>query len=557
MCDRSQDKAHPKVAANGHTGADSDLPGPSDVIAMPRVLAFIRAHRPEVALTGLTMLVWAWIRHDYGSTWDDAFELEYGEVVRQYFAGGFDPRPSDTFHVYNMKFNDPGIDLLIAVLAHAWHVPAFTLVGSVVGAFWVASYWPVCQLGRKLSGDLGAWFAGMALLGLPTYLGHGFIHHKGLPLACAVAWLWWASTWAAQRRAGLSSALVQGLAFSPVLLVRPGAWFLGALLAIAALARVIARDSSTRVMLTLAGAVILAWLLMVAPWPYAHESPLLHPLEAMRYSSHFDRTYRVLYRGKVWSSAALPADYLAGYLCLTTPPFVLALAIFGVGAAVFRACPSGAERVSLVGGLFILFVPLTAFVILRPAAYTGMRHFLFLLPAVAVFASVGASQIAEWIPASWGRPATRMAVPSILLALGLPACAELHPYEYIYLNLFAGDRQKLAERFDMDYWVTSYREAAEWISAQPTVPRHPPTIAVAANEGSVWALANWLPPGLAVEQITDDLRHVPWLEGTSYYVGCVGGGMWRNFPAGPVVKTIERDGILLAVVRAAPAPPMR
>jgi hypothetical protein len=40
----------------------------------------------------------------------------------------------------------------------------------------------------------------------------------------------------------------------------------------------------------------------------------------------------------------------------------------------------------------------------------------------------------------------------------------LHPYEYIYYNRFIGGVDGAANRFELDYWGTSYREAAEYVN---------------------------------------------------------------------------------------------
>jgi hypothetical protein len=41
---------------------------------------------------------------------------------------------------------------------------------------------------------------------------------------------------------------------------------------------------------------------------------------------------------------------------------------------------------------------------------------------------------------------------------------ELHPYQYVYFNrLFAGGLESAAERFETDYWGSSYKEGAEWV----------------------------------------------------------------------------------------------
>jgi len=50
----------------------------------------------------------------------------------------------------------------------------------------------------------------------------------------------------------------------------------------------------------------------------------------------------------------------------------------------------------------------------------------------------------------------------------------LHPYESVYFNrLVAGGLPRAAERFETDYWGSSYREGAEWVANHYTSAREP------------------------------------------------------------------------------------
>ena len=68
----------------------------------------------------------------------------------------------------------------------------------------------------------------------------------------------------------------------------------------------------------------------------------------------------------------------------------------------------------------------------------------------------------------------------ISVSLTIVNMVELHPYEYVYFNrVFGGGLRSAAERFETDYWGSSYREGAEWVinnyrpnSAQPIRVAH-------------------------------------------------------------------------------------
>lgn len=270
--------------------------------------------------TAIAVLIWWLVRADYGISWDQTIDLQFGEAVRKYFSSGFDYAQVAGFPVANLKYYSPMVSLIAATLAKISGWDLFVCGSSVTGLFWVATFWPVCRIGEILGGTRAAWFAGLALLGIPVYMGHGFINAKDLPFACAAIWLLLAAArgvGAVQSgRFSFGHAIALGAAFGLVLAVRPGGWFTGILLGLPPAAvflpaqRGISRKPLGRVAVLTMGALVLAWGLMVLPWPYAHQSPFLHPIEAMQLAGKFDKVYTVLFAGQQINSNALPWNYI-------------------------------------------------------------------------------------------------------------------------------------------------------------------------------------------------------------------------------------------------------
>ncbi len=46
--------------------------------------------------------------------------------------------------------------------------------------------------------------------------------------------------------------------------------------------------------------------------------------------------------------------------------------------------------------------------------------------------------------------------------------AKLHPYEYIYFNEVIGGTNKAMDKFELDYWGATYKEATEWVRNNKT-----------------------------------------------------------------------------------------
>jgi hypothetical protein len=445
--------------------------------------------------------------------------------------------------------------------ARATGAEAFALRHLLQGLVWVAMVAPVVRLGRRLAGPRGAWFAGLALLGQPVLLGHAFNNPKDAPLACAAAWLLLASSWAGDaRRLGWRHALGVGAALGFVLAVRPGAWFLVALPGLALLARwARARPRGWRALEAelvtaawcAAVAVALAWLCMLALWPHAHASPLVHPIRASLFARRFDEVYPVLFAGVVYPSDALPRGYLATFLLLTVPLPIGLLGACGHAALGGRALRRRRAPAALAGLLFTLWFPVAFFVAARPTVYDGMRHFLFVLPPLAVLAGVGAAWAARALAPRLGRLAP---LPPALLLLGaLPAMVQLHPYESSYFNLLAGDPATLHERYELDYWVSCHREAALWLDARQRESARPLSVVVVGHEYSLPTLSAYLDPRVKVRPLPWWSKEAALPADVDYWVATVRWGQWRRFPERPLVHRVERGGALFCVIRG-PAP---
>jgi hypothetical protein len=92
-------------------------------------------------------------------------------------------------------------------------------------------------------------------------------------------------------------------------------------------------------------------------------------------------------------------------------------------------------------------------------AFTGMRHFLFVVPPLAVLAGIGFDALLTALtPRRWIAAGAAAAL-ALSLAWNASILVRLHPYEYMYYNRLVGGLEGAARRYEMDYWVNMMPEA--------------------------------------------------------------------------------------------------
>jgi hypothetical protein len=123
---------------------------------------------------------------------------------------------------------------------------------------------------------------------------------------------------------------------------------------------------------------------------------------------------------------------------------------------------------------------------------------------------------------------------------GVIAGLRLHPYEYIYYNSFAGGVQGASRRYELDYWGTSYREAASYLN------EYAPEKAAVWVDGPAHLLDLYARPDLRLYSTYEEERatEYDYVVATSRY-----GLNLTSHPDAAVVFSIEREGAVLSVVK--------
>lgn len=208
----------------------------------------------------------------------------------------------------------------------------------------------------------------------------------------------------------------------------------------------------------LAAYAILAILSMYATWPYLWPNPPVHLLESFKVMTQYPWKGQVLFNGQYYASNHLPFSYLPVLLLIqfTEPVWLL----FVVGIFTLRK-----NNIALVSTLLWFVLPLVGLIVTRSPLYDNTRQIFFILPPVFLAAGLGVDFILRYmsklIRPERSRRAIMTAIIALILIPGLAAGVRLHPFEYVYYNSFIGNP---SGKFELDYWATSYREAANWLN---------------------------------------------------------------------------------------------
>jgi hypothetical protein len=116
--------------------------------------------------------------------------------------------------------------------------------------------------------------------------------------------------------------------------------------------------------------------------------------------------------------------------------------------------------------MFVIVFPLACQVIGHGPSFTGLRHFLFVVPPLTALAGVGVHAGLHYVD-GFGRAVGAAALAAVLAAFAYDAQAlvELHPYEYLFYNSFVGGLPGAQRRYETDYWVNIMPAAVKDLEA--------------------------------------------------------------------------------------------
>ena len=419
-----------------------------------------------VLLALVALLMFGTLSH-YGMTWDEEFHNTYGEYVLAWFESGFkDHRSLDykNSYIYGALFDV--VALLFARISPLGLYEDRHLVNVAFGILALAGTW---RLGTLILGARGGVLAmGLTVL-TPMFYGHTFNNPKDIPFATLFVWTLYYLYESARPLPAVSTRATIKLcvALGAMLAARPGGIFFVAYIVVWWSFSLWRAGAARREVHRAIGALVLvglgAWVLMLSLWPWGQVNPIIHPLAGIAIASRFSYAMTTLFNGQQVPALHPPLSYLPTWFSLQLPEIYLVALMAGILGLLFSRHRRPRPELAFLG--FVVLFPVATAMILRSTLYDAVRHFLFVIPPLAVLAAAGLeSGLRQSVPRI-----VRIAIATAAVAAAALTARDmivLHPYESLYFNrLIAGGLPGVSGRFETDYWGISYREALDWVES--------------------------------------------------------------------------------------------
>ncbi len=409
---------------------------------------------------------------DYAISNDEAVQHRYGELIIAYYASGFSDQ--SVFNFQNLYLYGGLFDIVAIALSHFFSIDPFDLRHILCALVGISGIGAAALTARLIAGPRAGLICALALSVCGAWYGAMFNHTKDIPFAAAMIGATFFLIRIARRLPsppvgelaafGLLAGAALGMRVLGLLLVI----YVGIAIALYMPSGPARKDFLIQSSLRILPALILAYLVMILAWPWAALAPL-NPLRGLLAFSEFQYGIRTSFAGQSYEMAEVPRFYVPAYILIRVP----LLTLFGAALVLPYVLPrplSGRNRplpgrdIALLA-LTVIF-PLACQVIYHGPAFTGLRHFLFILPALAIFAGIGLdaglstlARRGQWVAA------TGIAAMAASLVWDAATLVRLHPYQNLAYNSLVGGFEGASRRYDSDYWFGSMPEALHQLEA--------------------------------------------------------------------------------------------
>ncbi len=414
---------------------------------------------------------------DYGVTWDEKIENDYGKDALNYLlTGGKDRRVFDeSIHLYAPMRNYGMLFNVTAAAVNRFFSPFGEFETKHILNSWTGflAMLFIGLIAKNIGGWRMAFLSMLFLLLSPRFFGHSMTNPKDIPFAAGYVMGVWAILkvfdelpkvrWRTIIWAALCIGFVMGIRIGGLMVL----CYLGMMMGLHWLGQVRERGFGHGLNLVpryagyLGVVSVGSFLLAIMTWPYALEGPIKHSLEAL--SAITNVQYIVsyeLFSGERTNMAALSWNYIPEWMLISMPVFIWLGAMLSP-IAVFPKKLNYRYK-AILFCLFVVLFPLIYVVYKGSVLYNGWRHFLFFAPFLVLLGALGWDALFK---RNWNQILTMTAAGLLLLFVAKTTIwmAKNHPYQYVYFNELVGGIDGAYGRYETDYYGLSMREGIEWL----------------------------------------------------------------------------------------------
>ena len=391
------------------------------------------------------------IYNDYGISWDEPLQRDYGEKVFNYVFNN-----DDEIRKHPSRYHGPVFQILLVGIERITGAEDLvyeqrhflTFLFSILGLWCFYKLLLTLRFSRY-------WAAiGMGFLMVsPRIFAHSFFNCKD----AVFMYMFIISMYAIVRFLGkpsVSRTILLALLIGFAIDIRILGSFVPIILVLLWLMRIWGYPpffkQTIGKMVTMA---IVSFVIMLAFWPTLWINPIAEIGNALTKMGDYPWDNPVLFEGEFAKPKSLPWYYLPKWMIITTPIFISAFSVLGLFSwSLDQRNPLWKKVIPLVWLLPFLVILYTG-----ATVYDGWRHVFFLYPALLIFALSGV----EMLFGSWQKLPSLKWAPIGLMLFPLMSIVKMHPHQQVYFNpLVMTDAWK---NYEMEYWGLSYKEALEFL----------------------------------------------------------------------------------------------
>lgn len=219
------------------------------------------------------------------------------------------------------------------------------------------------------------------------------------------------------------------------------------------------------------GALILFIILF---WPVLWERPLYRFIEVAKLAANFRWNNSIFYFGRLIAANQMPWHYIPIWIMISNPIFYIFLFFIGLYMTLKKLDITPImlylEKRNDVIFLAFFSLPIMAIIFFKIIVYSAWRQLFFVYPFFLMLVLTGLKASFEFIKGRFTKPYYRIAGTAFFLAMAFDLAMtakfmiKYHPHQNVYFNVLAGkNMEDVGNKFELDYWSLSYRQALEYI----------------------------------------------------------------------------------------------